>query len=128
MRSDELQLELEPRPASAAQARRFVARALAQATPLQREVGILLTSELVTNALLYARGRITLRIEQRAGTARVIVHDDSPQEIRPRQVTAEATSGRGLALVAQLSGAWGVHQIEGDGKEVWFELPEGDRS
>jgi anti-sigma regulatory factor (Ser/Thr protein kinase) len=128
MRSDELRLELEPRPASAAQARRFVARALASATPLQREVGILLTSELVTNALLYAHGRIVVRVEQREGTARVTVHDDSRQEVRPRQVTTEATSGRGLALVEQLAGSWGVEPIEGDGKDVWFELPGTDRS
>lgn len=128
MRSDELRLELEPRPTSAAHARRFVARALASATPRQREVGVLLTSELVTNALLYAHGRIVVRIERRGVTARVTVHDDSRQEVRPRQVSSDATSGRGLALVEQLAGAWGVEHIEGDGKDVWFDLPGADRS
>jgi two-component sensor histidine kinase len=120
----EHRLDLSPRPASAAEARRFVARALDGVSAQAREIGVLLTSELVTNALLYAQGRITVRVVpgSAGGAVRVIVHDGNSQPVEPRRVGADATSGRGLALVEQLSTSWGVDLVEDDGKEVWFEV------
>ena len=123
MGNGEQRMELPPRPTSAAEARRFVAKALRSVEPSVREVGVLLASELVTNALLYAQGRITVRVTPVDTGWRVTVHDGSPTELRPRQVGVEATSGRGLALVEQLSTSWGVDQDDGSGKEVWFEVP-----
>jgi len=123
MGNGEQRVELPPRPTSAAEARRFVARALRSVEPSVREVGVLLASELVTNALLYAQGRITVRVTPVDHAWRVAVHDGSPTDIRPRQVGVEATSGRGLALVEQLSTSWGVERDDGTGKEVWFEVP-----
>ena len=84
----------------------------------------LLTSELVTNALLHTtRGAVfdavltadlRLRIEVQDGTARL--------PGRRREPAAEsATSGRGLFLVEALADDWGV-QLRGDGKVTWFEL------
>jgi len=120
-------VELSPRPASAREARRFVERALGRADPGSRETGVLLTSELVTNAVLYAQGRITVRVIPRGKAYRVVVTDGNAQEVRPRHVGLEATSGRGLALVEQLAAAWGVKvSPAGDGKEVWFEVPRHD--
>lgn len=121
----EHRLDLAPRPASAAEARRFVARVLHGVSADAREIGVLLTSELVTNALLYAQGRITVRVVpgDADDAVRVIVHDGNHQTVEPRRVSAEATSGRGLALVEQLSSSWGVDLVEDDGKEVWFEVP-----
>jgi anti-sigma regulatory factor (Ser/Thr protein kinase) len=123
MAADEVLVELPPRPASAAEARRFVGRALRTFDIQDRDIGILLASEIVTNALLYAQGRITLRVAPNADAIRVSVRDESRAEVRPRRVSPDATSGRGLALVEQLSLAWGVELIPDDGKEVWFELP-----
>lgn len=123
MGTSEQRVELPPRPTSAAEARRIVSRALRHVTPQAREVGVLLASELVTNALLYAQGRITLRITPHDDVVRVGVHDANHVDVRPKQVPVEATSGRGLALVEQLAAAWGVDVLEGDGKEVWFEVP-----
>jgi anti-sigma regulatory factor (Ser/Thr protein kinase) len=123
MGGSEQRVELPPRPASAAEARRFVARALRAVDAGTREIGVLLASELVTNALLYAQGRITVRVTPREHTIRVGVHDGNHVEVRPKRVSVEATSGRGLALVEQLAAAWGVDIIDGDGKEVWFEVP-----
>ena len=116
------QLQLPPRPASAAEARRFVGRALRSVDPSTRDVAVLLTSELVTNALLYAQGRITLRIEASERAYRVVVHDESPRPAVPQRASPEATSGRGLALVELLSSSWGVERLD-DGKWVWFEVP-----
>jgi anti-sigma regulatory factor (Ser/Thr protein kinase) len=123
MGANEHQVELPPRPASAAEARRFVARALRSVDPGIREIGVLLASELVTNALLYAQGRILLRVLPVDHAWRVVVHDRSQRPVNPRHVGLEATSGRGLALVEQLSSAWGVEVDDEEGKEVWFEVP-----
>src|SRR2546422_7290299 len=116
-------VELAPRPTSAGDARRFVARALEDATPASREIGILLTSELVTNALLYAQGRIVLEVAPRGTNYRICVHDPLPCHLEPRHTPVTATSGRGLLLVEQLSQSWGVQFPVGSGKDVWFEVP-----
>lgn len=100
----------------------FVARVLQGRSADEREIGVLLTSELVTNALLYAQGRITVRVIDGDGAVRVTVHDAGRQPVAPRRVSTEATSGRGLALVEQLASSWGVDLVEDDGKEVWFEV------
>lgn len=124
MHGGERELELPPRPASAAEARQFVGSALGDADAGSREVGVLLASELVTNAVLYAQGSITVRVSPRPASYRIAVSDGSPADVRPRQVGIDATSGRGLALVERLSLAWGVEvSSDGDGKEVWFEVP-----
>ena len=73
MRAVARTIELEPRPASASQARKAVKRALRNVDPALRDVGVLLTSELVTNALLYARGSISLRIDETDGGYRISV-------------------------------------------------------
>src|SRR5688572_1277771 len=119
----EQRVELPPQPSSAREARRFVARALTEAPPESREIGVLLASELVTNALLYAQGRIVVEVTPLDASFRISVHDPRPGPITPRQVPVTATSGRGLALVDQLSQSWGVQSPSGDGKDVWFEIP-----
>lgn len=124
MHGGEDHLELPPRPSSAAQARRFVNTALDATDASSREIGVLLTSELVTNAVLYAQGSITIRVSARDSVFRIAVSDGIAADVHPRQVGIDATSGRGLALVERLSSAWGVDvSEEGDGKEVWFEVP-----
>ncbi|WP_199807916.1 ATP-binding protein [Streptomyces sp. NRRL S-350] len=84
----------------------------------------LLSSELVTNALLHtAKGAVfdavlgsdhRLRIEVQDGTSRLPGRRRDPQ-------AEYATSGRGLLLVEALADSWGV-QLRGDGKVTWFEL------
>jgi hypothetical protein len=39
-----------------------------------------------------------------------------------RTACADATGGRGLALVEALSDSWGT-DVQAGGKTVWFELP-----
>ncbi len=86
------------------------------------EVCLLLTSELVTNALLYARSDVVLRVLIDSTMVRISVHDDSLVPPVPRPSQTEDTSGRGLALVKGLANDWGV-TLNGQGKEVWFEVP-----
>ena len=85
------------------------------------EVCVLLTSELVTNAVLYARSDVVLRVLLDPAVVRISVHDDSTVSPEPRSPADEDTSGRGLALVDVLASSWGVTR-NGQGKEVWFEV------
>ncbi|MFF4604947.1 ATP-binding protein [Streptomyces sp. NPDC001339] len=87
------------------------------------EVATLLTSELVTNALIHADGGavVTARVGDRL---RVEVRDWAPGRPEAGPATMEGTSGRGLLLVRALADAWGI-RAEGFGKCVWFELGGG---
>jgi len=85
------------------------------------EVASLLTSELVTNALVHGGGDASLSVGLVPGGVHVEVADALPGDLSPSAWSAEATSGRGLALVEALASAWGVRP-SGSGKVVWFEL------
>ena len=85
--------------------------------------GALLVTELVTNAILHARTMVRVILERGVDFVRVEVRDGSP--IRPalRNHGLDATTGRGLALVAKLAQSWGV-DVDGAGKVVWARLVE----
>ncbi|WP_079064124.1 ATP-binding protein [Streptomyces sp. NRRL F-4489] len=91
--------------------------------PADPEVAVLLTSELVTNALLHTEGGavVTARVTDRL---RVEVRDFAARRPEPRAPSAAGTSGRGLMLVRALADDWGIRP-EGNGKCVWFELGGG---
>jgi DNA-binding NarL/FixJ family response regulator len=118
---------LDAKPQSAASARRFVDETLRrwQCDELFDIVG-LLTSELVTNAILHAHSEIELSVRLTPDAVRIDVADHSDRMPSPRAAAAEDTSGRGLGLVEALATAWGVDERPG-GKSVWFELPRPDR-
>jgi anti-sigma regulatory factor (Ser/Thr protein kinase) len=80
----------------------------------------LLTSELVTNAVLHGRGRIVLRADLNEVRVRVEVIDEGGGfEIELRQPDFEDLNGRGLLIVDAESNRWGLD--EGT-THVWFEL------
>ncbi len=77
-------------------------------------------TELVTNVCLHARTAMTVTMCLTEGTAvRFQVRDHSPALPVSRHTAVDATSGRGLQLVAAC-GQWGV-EAHVDGKTVWFE-------
>ena len=113
-------------PASPAIARRFVERRLEEwGWTDDVDVALLLTSELVTNALLHAGGVDEISLEERGERLRVAVHDPSPVLPRLRNYDAEAVTGRGLSMVRQVAVASGVTRTA-VGKAVWFELGAGE--
>ena len=119
-------LQLPPQPTSPAEARRFVGEVLRDHgvdTGEVVEAALLLTSELVTNAVLHAAGTINIDVDLDLTAVRVEVGDTSHEGPTPREAgDAEATSGRGLHLVEAMARAWGVNRQPDDGKVVWFEL------
>ncbi|HET6794710.1 MAG TPA: response regulator [Acidimicrobiales bacterium] len=109
--------------ASAGAARRMVRDALTgwEAGEDVVETAILLTSEVVTNAVLHARSEVDLCLTRLADRVRVAVQDGDTGPIRRRRVRPEDQSGRGTDLVEALSDGWGVER-NGSSKRVWFEL------
>lgn len=110
-------------PRSAGEARRFVATTLEEWAdgPLLETV-TLLTSELVTNAIVHAGSEVDVVVRLTDEAARVEVTDRSDLPPAPR-VAGEETSGRGLALVEALARRWGTRRQLTGGKTVWFEVP-----
>jgi hypothetical protein len=81
----------------------------------------LLVSELVTNAIKYSRGDVTLRlVNEKALVCEVL--DTSGALPRLRQASSDDENGRGLQVVRQLSHRWGARRTA-TGKVVWCEQP-----
>jgi anti-sigma regulatory factor (Ser/Thr protein kinase) len=110
-------------PAAAAEARGRVRAAICTwDVPVDPGVAVLLTSELVTNAIRHEAGEtVTLVITCSRGQLRVDVHDTSCSLPEPVDAPADAESGRGLMLVASLSAEWGFYRTR-TGKAVYFTL------
>jgi anti-sigma regulatory factor (Ser/Thr protein kinase) len=86
------------------------------------DTATLLTSELVTNAVVHADSPIELRVDRQVNVIRFEVQDRSERLPSWRPTGPEDTSGRGLLLLELLSKAWGVDPLV-PGKAVWFTLP-----
>jgi anti-sigma regulatory factor (Ser/Thr protein kinase) len=82
----------------------------------------LLTSELVTNAVLHARTSVDLAVDWDGTSLRVQAADDSARPPQPQALTDTKFSGRGLAIIAAVAKQWGFEPSDGAGKLVWFEL------
>jgi anti-sigma regulatory factor (Ser/Thr protein kinase) len=135
-------ISLTAGPAAAAEARRQVRAAIcAWDIPVDPSVAVLLTSELVTNAISHEAGEMVMVVVTCAcGQLRVDVHDTSWSLPVPVDVPVDAEAGRGLMLVASLSAEWGFYRTPA-GKAGYFTLafqadlddgddrsPRGDRS
>lgn len=115
---------LNPHPTSVGAARRFVRDVLMSRQVADSVVNTveLLTSEVVTNAIVHARSGPQLVVEVCPGFVRVAVLDMSPQLPVRRLSHLDDSSGRGVVIVDELASAWGVKEERGGGKRVWFEV------
>jgi anti-sigma regulatory factor (Ser/Thr protein kinase) len=84
----------------------------------------LIASELVTNAIRYAKPPVRLRLI-RGHVLTCEVSDGSSTSPRLRHARTTDEGGRGLLLAARLSERWGTRYTD-DGKTVWVEqsIPE----
>lgn len=100
---------------------------LAWRLPALVETVVLAVSELVTNALIHGRPPVALTLRRSAGEVRIGVHDNSPAEpiVAGAEQSGDATSGRGLGIVAELADTVGCEQVPDDGKIVYasFRTP-----
>lgn len=113
---------LPPVAQSSRDARRFLEESLPGVDADTIYIAELLTSELVTNAVLHAGSEIELRAWAAGGRVHVRVFDRVPTRLPvPHEQAAEAGTGRGLHMVEHLSAACGV-EVSSWGKTVWFEL------
>jgi anti-sigma regulatory factor (Ser/Thr protein kinase) len=82
----------------------------------------LIVSELAANAALHARGeQFRVEVSTGSGGVRLEIHDTSLRLPQRRSYSNEATTGRGLKLVAELAQEWGVEPTAA-GKSVWAVL------
>ena len=117
-------LHLDPVPRQVGAARAFVRE---HAPPLPDDtydVLLLLTSELVTNAVLHARTAIEVGITVADRSVLVTVHDEdlARPEQRPYD---DREGGWGLGLVASLAEEADMLVHPDDGKTAWFRVPRG---
>lgn len=117
-------LNLEPTSHAPEAARQFLSTRFTE-WGLDDYDGLLVISELVTNALLHGAGAIVVRVfqEEHGRLTKIEVTDSGvgrPVLHPPNDV---ADSGRGLAIVTALALDWGVRPLLDGGKTVWALLP-----
>jgi GAF domain-containing protein/anti-sigma regulatory factor (Ser/Thr protein kinase) len=115
-------LHLEPVVESTPVARHWIAAHLRGVGPEVTDCAGLLTSELVTNAVLHAETPLCVTLHILPDRIRVDVADGSTALPSLKDYGREAATGRGLTLFDTLASNWGVQPVEG-GKIVWFEIP-----
>ncbi|HEV3381433.1 MAG TPA: SpoIIE family protein phosphatase [Trebonia sp.] len=121
---------LAPEPTAAARARSFVRETLGDwdiALPESAtDDAVLLTSELVANAVQHAGTSLEVGCRLAGDAVEVTVTDRHPSrtlpdELRPAGEDQLAERGRGLTLPGALASSWGV-TYSGAAKTVWFRL------
>lgn len=112
-----------PDPASAGAARRLLLGALQAADRVRwAESGSLALSEVVTNVIVHARTAFDVVIDVHPDQLRVEVRDADPALPQQARYDEQATTGRGMALIAGVTDECGVHSLGALGKAVWFTV------
>src|ERR1700759_94858 len=122
----------QPDPAAAAAARRFVRQTLqtwdiAQRSPEADRLvddAVLLTSELVTNAVVHAGTALDVTCRIASGELEIAIRDRHPARTLPdipEAASLSAERGRGLLLPSALASSWGATYAR-TAKAVWFRM------
>jgi anti-sigma regulatory factor (Ser/Thr protein kinase)/GAF domain-containing protein len=88
----------------------------------------IMTSEVVTNALIHADSDVDLRLREYPDRVRLEARDSDPMPPIPSPIvisgeaSTQAEHGRGLLIVDALASQWGTSH-SGRGKIVWLEVP-----
>ncbi len=116
-------LRLIREPTAAGEARRQV-RAIIDAwnVPVDPDIAVLLTSDLVTNAIRHGDGETIMLAIRRSGShLRIDIYDTSRSLPMAADEPGRTDTGRGLVLVAALSTEWGSFRTPA-GKAAYFTL------
>lgn len=103
-----------------------------------RRTAMLLTSEILTNALEHGERPITATVEVDDRRLRIGVRDGSTAEPQLQSPAPHDLSGRGVLFLDRLAARWGVDRHDGsdavgrhsgavEGKTVWFEIDRSSR-
>jgi hypothetical protein len=116
-------VRLTREPAAAAEARGQVRAAIRDwKVPVDLDIAVLLTSDLVTSAITNGDGEtLTLAIRCTRGHLRIDVYDKSRSLLAGAGERADAGTGYLLVLVAALSTEWGSFRTPA-GKAMYFTL------
>ncbi|WP_214416488.1 ATP-binding protein [Sphaerisporangium fuscum] len=117
-------IDLVGSPESVARAREFIRRKLREDHPAFDDV-TLLTSEVVTNAVVHSDSRCGGKVIVALADCHDFIHVDvvdAGAETTPCVRQEDFTEGgRGLMLVETLSSAWGTYDHH-RGRTVWFQV------
>lgn len=86
-------------------------------------VAVLLTSELVSNAVVHAHSASQVHLTANANSLQVTVSDSGDGVASVDLPEKMGETGRGLALVANLADDWGATR-DNHGAKVWFRLTD----
>jgi CheY-like chemotaxis protein len=116
-------LALAMQPEAASLARHFVeAQCRAWGCEDAIDDALLITSELVTNAVIHARSNPHLLTCHVGDVVRIEVIDDSQQHGEVKVADPFDEHGRGLFIVDAISQTWGAETMR-HGKRMWAEIP-----
>ena len=92
-------------------------------SPSVRRIAMLLTSEVLTNAVQHGAAPVEAELEVGHRVLRVAVRDGSATLPRLRTPRPDETGGRGVQFLERCASRWGVDALDdAPGKTVWFEL------
>ena len=111
-------------PESVPAARRFATSTLRGVSTDTLEAVELMVSELATNCIRHTDSGFELMITRTGADIRIEATDGAGGRPEMRSPKPTDPSGRGLKIVDMLSTEWGVEQHAGDGKTVWFTVPD----
>jgi DNA-binding NarL/FixJ family response regulator len=107
---------------SVAAARRFVEARLKEWNLEQLlDDALVISSELVTNAVTHAESSCRIRLSVNVARLRIDVLDAGTGTPEPRALNDTEEHGRGLHIVDAVTSAWGLEDVP-EGKLVWAEL------
>jgi hypothetical protein len=116
-------LRLARKPTAAAEARSHIRTVIgAWQVPVDPDIAVLLTSDLVTHAVTHGDGEtVTLAVTCSRGHLRIDVYDTPRSRMAAVDEPAGRAIGCGLVLIAALSAEWGSFRTPA-GEAVYFTL------